>query len=181
MAGFFLPGSVLAHERRNVGKYQLVVGFLEEPALSGQPNGVSLVVTNTETNQPVEGLQQSLEVQVTHGGKTTPVSLEPRFRMPGNYAGHFIPTRPGAYMFRFFGQIEGLKVDERFESGPSRFDDVEPLSELQFPDKVPDGLDLEARLQKAEAAAQDGRNLGILLGGSGAVLGALGTALGLVA
>ena len=37
--------SVLAHEGRNVGDYNLVVGFLHEPAYEGQLNAVSLVVT----------------------------------------------------------------------------------------------------------------------------------------
>ena len=34
-----------AHEGRNVGDYNLVVGFLHEPAYEGQLNAVSLVVT----------------------------------------------------------------------------------------------------------------------------------------
>ncbi len=37
--------SVLAHEGRNVGDYNLVVGFLHEPAYEGQLNAVSLLVT----------------------------------------------------------------------------------------------------------------------------------------
>ena len=36
-----------AHEGRNVGDYNLVVGFLHEPAYDGQLNAVSLVVTRT--------------------------------------------------------------------------------------------------------------------------------------
>ena len=44
-----LAASILAHEGRNVGDYNLVVGFLHEPAYEGQLNAVSLVVTKTSS------------------------------------------------------------------------------------------------------------------------------------
>ena len=37
--------SVSAHEHRAVGNYELTVGFLNEPALLNEPNGLSLDVT----------------------------------------------------------------------------------------------------------------------------------------
>lgn len=85
------PDTALAHERRKVGKYELRVGFLEEPALVGQLNPIILVVTNTETTQPIEGLQQTLDAEITSGGKTMPVSLRPRFGQPGNYLADAFP------------------------------------------------------------------------------------------
>ena len=39
-----------AHEGREVGDYNLVVGFLREPAYEGQLNAVSLVVTKAESD-----------------------------------------------------------------------------------------------------------------------------------
>lgn len=42
-----LADPISAHEGRNVGDYNLVVGFLHEPAYEGQLNAVSLVVTNS--------------------------------------------------------------------------------------------------------------------------------------
>lgn len=178
--GLLFPGTALAHERRKLGKYELVVGFLEEPALLGQPNGISLTVTNTEINQPVEGLQQTLDGEISSGGKSKAVQLRARFGAPGAYVTDFIPTRTGTYIFRFFGEIEGLKVDERFQSGPGRFSDVEPVAEMQFPDKAPDGLELAARLEKAESAAQDARNMVIFVGGAALALGVAGVVLGLI-
>ena len=38
-------GSVLAHEGREVGEYQFVVGWMEEPTYEGMMNGVELRVT----------------------------------------------------------------------------------------------------------------------------------------
>lgn len=34
-----ITNNALAHERRDVGKYQVVVGFIVEPAIEGQKNG----------------------------------------------------------------------------------------------------------------------------------------------
>ncbi len=49
-----LATPVAAHEGRDVGDYNLVVGFLREPAYEGQLNGVSLVVTKTSTEDAME-------------------------------------------------------------------------------------------------------------------------------
>ena len=41
------------------------------------------------------------------------------------------PTRAGDYSFRITGTIAGQAIDERFESGPGRFDEVQPLTAVQ--------------------------------------------------
>jgi hypothetical protein len=131
----------LAHERRAVGPYQLVVGFVEEPSFLGGTNGVSLRVTDTRNTppSPVEGLQETLKVEVFHGGRTRSLALDfgTVFGQPGTYAAHFVPTAPGVYIFRIHGKIAELAVEERFESGPGRFDEVRPVSALQYPEQVP--------------------------------------------
>lgn len=180
LSGLLFTGTALAHERRNLGKYQLVVGFLEEPALRDQPNAVSISVINTETKQPVEGLQQTLDAEIVYGGKAMPVSLRARFGTPGAYVANFIPTRGGTYAFRFFGEIEGMKVDERFTSGPGTFNNVEGLEELQFPEKVPAASEMVLRLQQAETAAHDARNMAVVMGGAALAFGVAGVALGII-
>ncbi len=49
-----LASPVSAHEGRDVGDYNLVVGFLIEPAYEGQLNGVSLVVTRAANHEAAE-------------------------------------------------------------------------------------------------------------------------------
>ena len=44
-------GLASAHEHRDVGNYTLVVGFLDEPAIANEPNGLSLRV-ETKPRQP---------------------------------------------------------------------------------------------------------------------------------
>ena len=63
---------------------------------------------------PVTGLEDTLEVEVTHvaSAQSTVMALAPLFGRPGAYTADFIPTQPGAYRFRFFGSIEGQPFDE---------------------------------------------------------------------
>ena len=44
-----------AHERRSVGAYNFVVGWVNEPALLNQPNAVDLRVTRASDGSNVEG------------------------------------------------------------------------------------------------------------------------------
>jgi hypothetical protein len=94
------PGTALAHEGRDVGgKYRFVVGFLNEPAVTGQVNGIDLRVSvPTENDRPVEGLEATLRATIIVGGEANvrPVELQPRFGQPGAYQAAFIPPGWGA-------------------------------------------------------------------------------------
>ena len=129
VASLALTGTdALGHDRRTVGAYQLVVGFLTEPAYAGQPNGLDLRVTDTRSNQPVEGLEKTLKADVRVGGLAPlPLTLAARFGQAGAYAAQFVPTKAGTYIFHVTGKIGAQDVDELFESGPNRFNDVEGL------------------------------------------------------
>ena len=166
----------LAHERRTVGKYEFVVGFLGEPAYANQPNSIDLRISNTETKKPVEGLEKTLKAEVMFGGKTMPLTLTARFGTPGAYNGNLIPTKAGAYIFHITGDIEGQKVDEKFESGPGRFSNVEDTAPLQFPEKVSAPLEIAANAKSAQdtaASAQTVGFIGIGVGTIGVIVGAL--------
>ena len=86
---------------------------------------------------PVEGLEQTLQVEVTHlgSGATKSMRLNAVFGEPGRYRADLIPTASGDYRFRFFGTVEGHQVDETFESGPNTFSRVSPAGDLQFPER----------------------------------------------
>jgi hypothetical protein len=175
-----LPLTASAHERRDVGggKYQVVVGWIVEPAILGEPNGVDFRVTLKEGNKPVEGLQEKVKVAVQHGGgPAKEMPLRARFGQPGAYTADLIPTRAGDYVFTFTGDLEGAAVNEKFESGPGRFNPVEDAAKLQFPEAVPYAGELSRQLRDAEARAAQATTLGY----AGAGLGLLGTVVGLAA
>lgn len=127
-----IPVTTSAHETRTVANdYELVVGFVNEPAIAEEVNGVLLEVTKSD--QPVEGLADTIQAQIIYGDQTKDVTLTPSFDEPGVYTSSFIPTVPGDYTFRFYGQIEGVDVDESFTSSPEGFASVEPRSDYEFP------------------------------------------------
>src|SRR5690349_10232317 len=108
------PG--LAHERREVGPYQFVVGFLTEPAFEGLKNGVDLRVLEAGTQTSVEGLERTLQVELTYvpSGAAKVLRLRTLYREPGRYTADLIPTAPGLYRFRFFGSLAETAVNETF-------------------------------------------------------------------
>ncbi len=181
LALFFMMltvGVALAHEQRQVGKYTFVVGFATEPAYLNTPNAIDLRVTNTDTKAPVEGLEKTLHVDVAFGGEEPmPVTLTARFGQPGAYLGSFIPTRVGTYIFHFTGQVESQTVDEKFESGPNTFSDVEDPSVLDYPVKAPSPQDLAAQVKAAQNVAATAQTFGII----GIAVGVLGLVVGGVA
>ncbi len=135
---------------------------------------------------PVEGLESTLQVEVTHvpSGVSKVFELQPVFGEPGHYKADLIPTAPGQYRFRFFGTVDGMAVDETFESGPGQFSDVESATELHFPEKLPAAREIEGAARGAQSMAEQAadmansvRTLALL----GMVLGALGVASGAVA
>jgi hypothetical protein len=142
----------LGHERRAVGPYTFVVGWMNEPAYVNAANGVSLDVTETSGHKPVEGLATTLHAEVIVGGGAKKLALElvTDAESPGHYQGSFIPTKAGDYIFHIFGDVGSTKVDERFESGPNTFDGVVSTDALQFPDRLPANADLAARLDSLQ-------------------------------
>jgi hypothetical protein len=164
----------LGHERRVIGPYTFVVGWINEPAYVNVINSLDLTVTETTGAKPVEGLDKTLKAELTFGGTTTaqPLALAARFGLPGHYSGYVLPTRVGDYTFHITGAVGTMNIDEKFESGPGRFGAIESTDPLQYPAKVVSNTDLAARLDQLQTLVI----AGIVLGG----LALLASAAGLV-
>jgi hypothetical protein len=170
----FNPSTVSAHERRDVGPYQFVVGFIGEPAILGEPNGIDLRVVDKASQKPVEGVEKTLKAAIAFGGgQPKELPLRTRFNMPGSYTADVIPTRAGTYIFTFSGSIDGQQVNERFESGPGRFNDVQARADLSFPVVEASPAELQQALNEARQQAKTAT----MLGTAGLVLGLASLAL----
>jgi hypothetical protein len=175
-----------AHETRQVGEYEFVVGWWTEPAFANQPNGPEVTINHDE-DPVVEGVE--LSVDVAFGEETITYEMEPAFIVgvfgdPGNYNADLVPTRPGTWEFRIYGTVEGEEVDEVFTSGPDTFNDIQDPAETAFPAADPNNAELSERIQteadrvatvqsEAETAKDDAssaRTLGLI----GIIVGALG-------
>ena len=145
-------GAALAHEEREVGDHTFVVGFMDEPVFTGQKSGLEFFVSHGG-EEPVEGLEETLQAQVTFGSETRDLEISPRFGEPGAYQSVFFPTAAGPYTFRIFGEVEGEPFDESFSSGPETFGEVEELAGGQFPVQFPSTSDVVADAEAGAAAA----------------------------
>lgn len=164
----------LGHERRTVGPYTFVVGWINEPSYVNLLNSLDLTVTETNGGKAVEGLEKTLKADLAFGGSSTPqpLTLAARFGLPGKYSGYVMPTKVGDYTFHITGTVGTMNVDEKFESGPGRFGSIESTDPLQYPQKVVSNSDLAARLDSIQTLVVVGiaiAGIALLLGVGGLV------------
>jgi len=158
-------GRAYAHERRMVGPYQFVVGWLTEPAYVGQLNALDLRVADTRQNPaaPVSGLEKTLTADVAAGGLTPfPLAVTARFGTAGAYNGVVMPTVKGTYTFHITGKIDTTNIDEKFTSGPNTFGDIEDTAAVQYPQKVPVADELGKKLDAIQSGVDQTRILAIV-------------------
>ena len=145
------PLAVDAHESRTIadGKYQIVVGFMNEPVFAGDKSGLEFWVSEVAAatpaagaeasdeeaaGPPVEGLAETLQAEVIYEDQTMALPLTAKWDEPGGYYSVFFPTASeGDYTFRIYGTIDGTNIDETFTSGPETFGPIEDPAPLRFP------------------------------------------------
>ena len=174
-----VKAGALAHAEIDVGngQYVMEVGFRDEPTYLGLPNALALSVQRYATGgtEPVNDLAATLTAEVSRDGQTMPLPLVPVG--DGEYEAAFVPTATGDYTFRISGKIGEATVDESVTSGPTTFNSVEPLSTVEFPQPLPDPVQLQTAVTDANAVATTARTLAV----AGVVAGVLGLILGALA
>jgi hypothetical protein len=114
-----------AHERQlyTIGgqDYLIVIGSLNEPIFVDDKSGVDLRVLTADPNNPmnstaegavpVEGLEETVQVELGAGNVTKVLQLEPAFGEPGAYEAPFYPTVATTLTYRLFGTINNTPVD----------------------------------------------------------------------
>lgn len=191
-----LAGSVAAHETREVGDYEFVVGFMNEPAYVNELNGIDLRIShldgeghdhnghsNGESHghddhddsedhhhnggAPVENAHETLQAAILYGEEVKEVELRPVWGNPGVYTADVVPTSTGTYSFRFVGEINGQEVDETFRGGPNTFSEVEDRSELEFPADPATPADDDDQMMAIGIAGVVAGLLGMVAGAAG--------------
>jgi hypothetical protein len=122
-----------AHERQlyTIGgqDYLIVIGSLNEPIFVDDKSGVELRVLTADPNNPmnstaegavpVEGLEETVQVELGAGNVTKVIQLEPAFGEPGAYEAPFYPTVATTLTYRLFGTINNTPVDLTFTCTPT--------------------------------------------------------------
>jgi len=153
-----------AHETVTVGDYAVEYGWVNEPAVAGQPNAVVINVGPESANPDVSGLT----VQVVFGPETKALTLQPLGEnTPGQYIAPLTPTRPGTYTIHLGGSIGATAFNTDVKP-----EEVQTADVVQFP---------VAAAGQASDAGGSAMSIAGLLGVAGFFLGALGTVLGAIA
>jgi hypothetical protein len=167
----------VAHEERDVNGYSMEVGLIDEPVFVGQKSGLEFFVNKDD--QPVEGLEKTLQAEVIYGSAKQALPLKATFDQKGAYNSVFIPTAAGKYTFHIFGTLpDGSSMDESFTSSPTGFNEVQEAVSGQFPVQFPTQAEL-VRQAKAGSDASGQVTIALALGAVGVLLGlaALGVAV----
>jgi hypothetical protein len=121
-----------ARETRTLAdRFTVEIGFVHEPAIQADTNGMWLRIT--EGDQPVEGLEQTLQAEVIYGDAVRLLPVIPSIEEAGVYTSTFIPVQPGDYTFRISGSIADLAIEESFTSAPEGVAPVDARIDYEFP------------------------------------------------
>jgi hypothetical protein len=110
-------GFALAHQSKEVGDgaYRVIVGYLVNPAYTGQMNGIDLAIRDAN-GEPMLGLERSILAWViAPDGTELQLTLRANAAKEGWYTGNFIPTVAGNYTFRVTGFVGEVEFDEHFD------------------------------------------------------------------
>ncbi len=169
----FSTTSVIAHEEVIVGNISIVGGWVDEPPLVNQLNGIVMIITNASNGQPINNAVAQLEVILQKGTESRPLEFQPA-EEAGTYTATILPTQTGQYAIVMRGTIAGQAID-----GQMQIEDVEDTARFNFPpatttgsggggdDQIPQGLveqlqvvitDLTAQVEEANIEAQNAKN-----------------------
>jgi hypothetical protein len=165
-----------AHGHTEVGDYELVIGFHNEPAYQSEPNGLDLFVTNKKTGEKVNDLADTLKVEIMFGSSKKELKIRPQWGEDGAYTADVLPTVAGDYTWHIWGDIKGTPVDVSMTSSPETFSAIAAKSMVAFPAAEATAAELQAQVATAQQAAQTALIAGI----AGAVLGVIGIAVGVL-
>jgi hypothetical protein len=166
---FNLP-PVLAHEEVVMGDISIVAGWVDEPSLVNQLNGIVLIITQVSNGQPVNNALAQADIILQKGAETRPLEFQPT-EEAGTYTATILPTQTGQYAIVMRGTIAGQAIDGQIE-----IEDVEDTARFSFPpattnssgsNQIPQGLieqlqtvitDLTAQVEEANVVAQEASN-----------------------
>ncbi len=166
-----LPGVAWAHQNVTVGDFTVEYGWVNEPAVVGQPNAVVINITpkdfsGGEGTQPPEQDVSAFTVMAMFGGQSKMLELQPLGEnTPGQFIAPITPMRPGVYTIHLGGKIGATDFNTDVTPEEVKTSDI-----VQFP-----VLDTSAANQAGPALDVWG-----VLSIVGVILGAAGTLMGLV-
>lgn len=155
----------MAHEEIVQGDIKIVGGWVNEPPVVGQFNGIELKITRVSDSQPINNALAQLDVSIKKGAPTKSLDFQPQ-EEPGSYAAEILPTQTGQYMVVMRGTIAGQTIDGQIE-----IQDVSDTAVFAFPPSTSGGpiqqevidqlqtviSDLASQVDEANIVAEDAK------------------------
>ena len=107
------------HTIDSVGDYRLEIGWMNEPVVSGETNGIELYVSPLEPGLSLEeqkfkngvpGLEKYLKMQLVLEDEKITLPLAADHNIPGKYYAFVNPTVSGYYQANILGNIGDTRV-----------------------------------------------------------------------
>jgi len=135
-----MPGFVPAfgHTLDSVGEYRLEIGWMNEPVVSSETNGIELFVSPLKPNldlknqvfeNGIKGLEKSMKIQLVFEDHKIILPLEADHNIPGKYYAFVNPTKAGYYQANILGTIGDTNVS--LSMHPPKVDE---RSYIEFPE-----------------------------------------------
>lgn len=190
---FFSPS--YAHTIDSVEEYRLEIGWMKEPVVSGETNGIELYVSPFDSSIPVEeqeftngiaGLEKTLKIQLVLKQDKITLPLSSDHNIPGKYYAFVDPTVSGFYQANILGDIKGTPIS--ISMHPPK---VEERQYIEFPE--PSDITLRQMIDGHTALIEDindlkdsvkqleNSNLTTGIGYIGIILGSLGIIIASIA
>lgn len=155
----------LAHEEIVRGDIRIIGGWVNEPPLVGQINGIVLEVTRVSDGQPINNALAQLDVSIKKGTPTKSLDFQPT-EEAGVYTAQILPTQTGQFAIVMKGTIVGQAIEGQIE-----VEDVGDTAAFAFP--PPTGIgpiqqevieqlqtvisDLASKVDEAKVAAEEAK------------------------
>lgn len=126
-------GTGLAHETTTIDGYELTFGGSDEPVITGERMWMQVEILEAETVEPVEGVEDAVEIAVQRpfGNDTFDLEVSSVHGRPGWYEGAVVYTEPGTYTVFITAEIDGRTVETSFQK------QVHNATALQYPEPTP--------------------------------------------
>ena len=196
-----LGGIAYGHTVDAVGEYRIEIGWMNEPVVSGDTNGLELYVSplvacpdisiplecanSQEFQNGIEGLRKLLKIQFVYDKtQTITLPLVSDHNIPGKYYAFITPTVSGYFQANLIGKILETPVNLSMHPPP-----IAERSYIEFPESadlaltevITDNLKLVERIASLEDTVQNLENSSNQMQNEIDVNDIWGTAIGIIA
>ena len=176
-----IGGIVYGHTVDAVGEYRIEIGWMNEPVVSGDTNGLELYVSplvacpdisiplecanSQEFQNGIEGLRKLLKIQFVYDKtQTITLPLVVDHNIPGKYYAFITPTVSGYFQANLIGKILDTPVNLSMHPPPiaeRSYIEFPELSDLALSEVIDDNTELVERITSLENSIQNLENSSI--------------------